>query len=397
MNLVLMRKPAVFVSSTCYDLKQLRADLYAYLEIAGYDPVMSEYQTFPVDPDEVTVENCRRAVENKADIFVLVIGSRYGSTNEQGKSVTNLEYLTAKAKGIPIYTFAMRSIIDNLPVWHANPEADFTSVVDSSKLFAFVSEIRNLGEKWVFPFDTAQDIVSTLRTQVAYLITDALQLRMRAAREGLLNEKQKHLSGREFRLVLERPRGWEYLLFAEALLREIAVSVDLKRDWSYNVALGPERSASTSHFIQWIQEKNSEASRLASNLNGLFDNALSAALGPQGQPGDPQAIIYVANRIGAVYRSVLQWKLDFFCMSVDPQLLKLRSLASSLCDNVVAEFEEFAQELSTKLASALNAPAGSPPTTLSVVLKLTLPDQTNTAKELESISNLIASRELKWP
>src|SRR5687768_1322938 len=85
-----MRKPSVFVSSTCYDLKQLRADLYQYLENAGLDPVLSEYPTFPVNPDTATVANCRKAVESRADVFVLVIGGRYGSTDEYGKSVTNL-------------------------------------------------------------------------------------------------------------------------------------------------------------------------------------------------------------------------------------------------------------------------------------------------------------------
>jgi hypothetical protein len=86
-----MRKPAVFVSSTCYDLKQVRADLHMYLDNAGFEPVLSEYSTFPVDPGAATVANCRKVVENRADIFVLIIGCRYGSTDEDGKSVTNLE------------------------------------------------------------------------------------------------------------------------------------------------------------------------------------------------------------------------------------------------------------------------------------------------------------------
>src|SRR6266481_3633603 len=93
---VAMQKPSIFVSSTCYDLKQLRADLYSYVDQAGFEPVLSEYPSFPVDPDERTVENCRKAVENRADVFVLVIGGRYGSVAEDGKSVTNLEYVTAR-------------------------------------------------------------------------------------------------------------------------------------------------------------------------------------------------------------------------------------------------------------------------------------------------------------
>jgi hypothetical protein len=159
-----MRKPSIFVSATCYDLKQLRADLYSYAEHAGLEPVLSEYPSFPVDSDQTTVENCRKAVETRADVFVLVIGARYGSVVEHGKSVTNLEYLTAKAKGIPVYVFVMQSILDILPVWKANATGHFDTVADSPKPFQFVSEIRDAGDNWVFPFNTAQDIIGVLRT-----------------------------------------------------------------------------------------------------------------------------------------------------------------------------------------------------------------------------------------
>lgn len=87
--------PAVFVSSTCYDLKQVRADLKAFIESLGLEPVISEYDAFPVDPNVTTVENCLRVVDAKADIFVLIVGGRYGAVQDKGKSVTNLEYLRA--------------------------------------------------------------------------------------------------------------------------------------------------------------------------------------------------------------------------------------------------------------------------------------------------------------
>lgn len=158
-----MRKPCVFVSSTCYDLQQLRADLHQYLENAGLESVLSEYATFPVDPDSTTVRNCQNVVENKADIFVLVIGGRYGSAADKQKSVTNLEYLTARAKSVPVYVFVMRSLLSILPVWKENPEGNFAGVADSPRLFEFISSIYEGGEQWVFPFDSAQDIAAVLR------------------------------------------------------------------------------------------------------------------------------------------------------------------------------------------------------------------------------------------
>jgi len=354
-----VRRPAVFVSSTCYDLRQLRADLRAYLENAGFEPVLSEYPTFPVDPGAATIANSRKAVESRADIFVLIIGNRYGSTDEHGKSVTNLEYLTARAKGIPIYVFAMRSIIDLLPVWDANPGADFKNVVDSPSLFEFVSGIRSSGKTWVFPFDLAEDIVSTLRIQLAYLFADALELRMRVATSGLNITRYKDVSGAELRVMIDRPPAWEYSLFTEALLREIAQCADLKRDWSHRIAIG-SKQMKRAPFLSYLSEKMAEATGMFSHLETLFHSAFEEAVGPPGQAGDPEKILYVASRIGALYHAALEWKIDFYRVLVDEPAVRLRDIVASMLDNAVSEVEEFATSTHKRLADAITASKQAP-------------------------------------
>src|ERR1017187_3611365 len=121
--------PSVFVSSTCFDLNQVRADLRQFLIDMGFDPVLSEKPAFPVNPQISPVENCLRAVRERADIFVLIIGARYGFQNESGKSITNLEYIEAKAKGLPIYVFVLKKILDMIPVWKENPNRNFEGIV----------------------------------------------------------------------------------------------------------------------------------------------------------------------------------------------------------------------------------------------------------------------------
>src|SRR5674476_668187 len=93
----------VFLSSTCYDLKQIRTDLFDFLVSYGVTPIFSEYPSFPIDPDKNTIENCIENVKNNTDIFILVIGNRYGAQIDSGKSITNTEYTYAKEVGIPIY------------------------------------------------------------------------------------------------------------------------------------------------------------------------------------------------------------------------------------------------------------------------------------------------------
>jgi hypothetical protein len=123
--------------------------------------------------------------------------------------VTNLEYLEAKAKGIPCYVFVQRPILTALSIWQKNRSGDFSGIVDSSKLFEFVESLRDPKENWVFPFDYAQDIIETLRKQLAYLFMDALTIRTKMLHCGL-PEALRDVSGAALILAVQKPSAWEY-------------------------------------------------------------------------------------------------------------------------------------------------------------------------------------------
>lgn len=246
----------MFVSSTCYDLKQARLDIKVFLEELGLEPMLSEHDSFPVDPDLGPVDNCLSVVKDNADVFVLIVGARFGSAPQDGKSVTNLEYLTARAKRIPTYVFVSTPILNIPPVWKTNKGGDFANVVDSPKLFEFVAEIKESGTNWVFPFDAVQDICRTLRLQLAYLFMDALGLRKRIAGSEGVSQKLEQLHGTVLRLAIERPPLWEHLLFSAALQEELNALGDLKRDWQFGIAVGPAHRVSIHEFVsRWIRAK----------------------------------------------------------------------------------------------------------------------------------------------
>jgi hypothetical protein len=390
-----MNKPAVFVSSTCYDLKQVRSDIKQFLEGLGLEPLLSEYNSFPVSPELGTVDNCIKAVESRADIFVLIIGARYGSTTDLGESITNLELLAAKAKGIPVYAFVMRSILNILPVWQSNPDADYSSVVDSSKLLKFIADLQRTKETWVFPFDTAQEIFDALKAQFANLFMDALALRLRVIKAGGLSPRFKDLPGSALRLLVERPSYWEYLLFAEVLDSGIKSLADLKRDWQYRLALGPGTRTKPSDFLARVQDKYAEAQRVVANLEALFNVAWPAAIGPPGKPADPEAIVYVAERIAAVYRDALDWKLDFERLRAPEELGRLKSLASCLCDNMVAEVEEYSSKLKALTSEAVRAARLGQKVEVNLTLTLTAPDLTEYMGEVRRVTDLCNSGALE--
>ena len=100
------RSPSVFVSSTMYDLSVLRAQLRRFIEGLGWIAVMAEHGSFAIDANQTTVDNSLRNVRENADIFVMIVGARNGSVDpDSGRSVTNLEFLEARARGVPAYVF----------------------------------------------------------------------------------------------------------------------------------------------------------------------------------------------------------------------------------------------------------------------------------------------------
>ena len=257
--------PTVFLSSTFFDLEQVRADIVNFIqEELGYRCLASEMNSFPIDPDADTVENCKRRVEQDADAFVLVIGGRYGSVVPAvGKSVTNLEYRMARAKGIPVFAFVRGEVLAALPIWRDNPQADFKAIVTDPGVFEFIDEVRLKHSVWMQEFRVARDITNALRRQFAY--------RMMA---GLHLQRQLHgspadyarFSGAALRIVLERPLAWEHLLLAQLVEDEVASAADLRLSYDTRVSFGPGERVLDSDTPAWQSSVLAQSSRL---INGL--------------------------------------------------------------------------------------------------------------------------------
>jgi len=301
--------PTIMVSSTCYDLKQVRKDLSRFIEELGYNPLLSEFDYFPIDPDLDTVENCRRRVEQDADIMVLIIGGRYGYVDPKSdKSITNLEYLTARAKGIPIYTFVDKGILPLLPMWEKNPGADFGDTVPNTKVFEFIKQVRGKDSVWTLEFEHAQDIVRALKHQLAHQMLEGLNLRKQIRAHK--SEIPSGVSGKAIRLILEKPHGWEQSFFAQVLVDEVSKHGDTYQEYKLGLVFSKGEPIMHYGFVEWIRHKSREVLRMGQVLSDLINVHLIEALSPPGVPANLEATAFVARKIAVIHKEALDWVLE---------------------------------------------------------------------------------------
>jgi hypothetical protein len=95
-------QPKIFISSTIVDLPNERKAALKAVEKVGGFPVMSEFTIEAQSTDSLTI--CLSKVK-ESDIYVLILGGRYGWQPENKESITELEYKTAIDSKLPILVF----------------------------------------------------------------------------------------------------------------------------------------------------------------------------------------------------------------------------------------------------------------------------------------------------
>ena len=197
------------MSSTCYDLHEVRAQLRGIVSRLGHEPVMSDYSDVLFDPREHTHESCIKEV-GTCDALVLVLGGRFGGkvlpkamtqidfdklrttgpedaeNTELGEvSVTQLEVLKAISDGIPTFAFVSDRVWHDHAVFEANKELDHVDAVrypsiekagTARYIFNFINFVRKRSaNNAIVQFSKAEDIEHHLGRQWSGLFQSLLQ------------------------------------------------------------------------------------------------------------------------------------------------------------------------------------------------------------------------------
>jgi hypothetical protein len=175
--------PRVFISSTFYDLRHIREALRNFVATLGFVPVLSEEGAVFYDPNVDAADACLTEV-GSCQLYVLIIGGRYGSEHLQGDSVTRAEYHAAVKRKIPTFTLVEAGTLADYRLYehnkHAQSEVDADRIAypnaDDIRIFEFISEVGEaLVNNAFVPFNHYDDIERYLRKQWAGMFNAMLQ------------------------------------------------------------------------------------------------------------------------------------------------------------------------------------------------------------------------------
>jgi hypothetical protein len=192
-----MAKPRVFISSTFYDLKQIRADLDNFIQSLGYDVVRNEEGAIPYGTNFKLEDYCYKEI-NSVDILVAIIGGRFGSESDVNNkySISNQEIKTAIEHNKQVYIFIEKDVDSEYYTYLKNKENKivYSHAVDV-RIYKFLEEIRALKRNNVIhPFSSSGDIISFLKEQWAGLFQHYLQEQSNMAESNMLRQLNESLA-----------------------------------------------------------------------------------------------------------------------------------------------------------------------------------------------------------
>lgn len=285
-----MARPRVFISSTYYDLKHIRSSIDNFVEGLGYDSILSEKGDIAYSPDAPLDESCYREASN-ADIFVLIIGGRYGSSaSSEGKkpsksffdrydSVTKKEYDSAASRDIPIYILLEKNVYSEYQTYLKNQGVTKINYahVDSVNVFELIRDILSKSRNNpIQTFDKFSEIELWLKEQWAGLFRELLQKVSSQKQLSTLSSQVETLSAINSTLqtyleaVVSKidPEKSQKLIESErSRLNEVEQLALLKSNAYFNGAFHPP-TVKIEHFRDALIKSKSYAD-FAKNLAGI--------------------------------------------------------------------------------------------------------------------------------
>ena len=165
--------PNIFISSTITDLSHLRDSIRNIVQDIGYNPIMSEHAEIGYLPNKSAEDSCYYALKD-CQLAIFIIGKRYGSLSDNGFSITQNEYLTAREIKTPIIFLVDHNVMQFKQVFEANPdnkEVKYPGMDDPIKTFAFIADFSNSDvNNGLIEYSDVHSAQANLKKQLALIV-----------------------------------------------------------------------------------------------------------------------------------------------------------------------------------------------------------------------------------
>ncbi|MCC6652202.1 MAG: DUF4062 domain-containing protein [Candidatus Eisenbacteria bacterium] len=168
-------KTKVFLSSTAHDLTDLRAEVAEHLRRSGFEVLHHESPEFPKPAGLHSHDVCLAAVKD-CDVYVLVVGRRYGGTYagsahpKKDISITWYESEIAFASGKLVLAFVRDTVWNERPAYkrHLAEGVEYHPVhVDDVRVFEFVEWlVKRRHDNWLDTFRDSVELRAQLRARL---------------------------------------------------------------------------------------------------------------------------------------------------------------------------------------------------------------------------------------
>jgi hypothetical protein len=210
-----------------------------------------------------------------------------------------------------------------LPIWHE---------IDHDGVAAYSPSLAN---RYAARTDSGLDHVATA-------IVDVLGA---AAEDAPTITRVPRSANEETALLLSRPPGWEYLLFASVLLRQKAALESKYRDHELGYGQPHGSRLDDLQASALIDESFGSARQLTSNVNRvLAPHAQELAFGLPGEPGDPTRIEHLAQRLIDIYEGFLDWSARLRGAVVPDRFERAVELLGAFADGPIEQIRAFVDE-----------------------------------------------------
>lgn len=161
----------IFLSSTCYDLVDIRAELERFLKSKGHELLLSDRATFPVELGVHRHDVCINNVQ-QCDLFIIIVDGRFGAPYYKDKnySITWAEFNEAIRTERKIIPFVRKDVFNERQSYHhnlkkGNPFEPFFA--DTTRVFDLIDDIqKHEGGFWIEQFENSVEIKDRLENLI---------------------------------------------------------------------------------------------------------------------------------------------------------------------------------------------------------------------------------------